>query len=322
MNPDPIYVFLPPVKSGRNLIINTIQRPELSPVPVGEFEHCAEGQRVWSSFWREFAPENEPQERCYVPREGRVVVDGHWAHFATKLASGAQVIDLGCGAGTVGHTMLSHRRNLHVTGVDWANVPVINLANLSIHAGINMEALPFDAASFDAAVSLFGIEYGAIEKIAPELQRIMRPGGRFNFIVHHRDSETSREGCARRRALRALMSGKLKATFLAGYCAGLNRQRQLLGKHYPDEPMINLVSDYCLRNINGSRAERDALWRKLACDLEPEIVLLLHQERAAKSSTEIAAWIVPLIATMQRVSISVLHRGSGEPIAWNVSGVR
>lgn len=292
------------------------------PNPSGKVNHVATGPSLWSAFWQEFSLENVPHERCYIPGDGRHVVDQHWANFADALPGGAQVIDLACGAGVVGRTLLGRRGDLRVTGVDWADVPIPPVANLTIHPWVSMEALPFGDDCFDAAVSLFGIEYGNIEKAARELERVLKAGARFSFVVHHRDSEILREGGLRRRAVRELLSGKMKAAFLAGSLASVDLQRQRLRTQFADEPSVKLFTDYFRRNITRTRAERQAMWQKLIGDFDPEITLLKHLERSAKSAVEMGPWLASLLSNMQLVSITVLRRASGEPIAWGVNGIR
>jgi hypothetical protein len=82
------------------------------------------------------------------------------------------------------------------------------------------------------------------------------------------------------------------------------------------------VSSHFRRNIARARAERQGIWQKLASDHDPEISLLMHLERSAKSAEDMGAWLVPLLPIMSLVGVSVLQRRSGEPIAWNVSGLR
>ena len=284
--------------------------------------HGAAGPETWSTVWQEFGREDELHERCHVPGDGKSAVDRHWANFAASLPRGAQVIDLGCGAGIVGRKLIGHRDDLRVAGVDWARVPAASQQNLTIHTPVRMEALPFDDRSFDAAVSLFGIEYGNIVETARELQRITKPGARYSFLIHHRESEIVREGSARRKALRGLISGKIKQGFLSGSAAAVDQQRQSLGRQFPGEPMIGLVGDYFRRNIARSRAERQAMWQKLAEELGPEIALLGQLERSAKDDAELAPWLAPLLSIMDLTCVSVLRRGSGAPIAWSVYGSR
>lgn len=236
----------------------------------GRSSHGSAGPEAWSVFWREFSAENEPNERCHIPADGRHLVDRHWADFVQDLPPGAHVIDLGCGAGIVGRKLLSRRRDLQVASVDWTRVPTSGPANLTIHAGVSMEALPFGECSFDAAVSLFGIEYGDIVKTARELERVLKPGARFSFLAHHRESEIVREGDARRKALRELTSGPMKSAFLSGSAAGVDQQRQGLKTRFPNEPMVRLISDHFRRNIARTRAQRQEIWQRLADELDPK----------------------------------------------------
>lgn len=283
---------------------------------------AAAGPEAWSRFWQKFGPADRPHERCYVPADGRQAVDRHWLGFAAELSRGARVLDLGCGAGILGRTLLCGRPDLQVIGIDWARVPSRREKNLTIHPHTSMEALPFGEDSFDAAASLFGIEYGRIVDAARELDRVAKRGARFSFLIHHRESRIVREGGARRRALRELISGAMKGAFLSSSAAGVDQQRQRLAREFPGEPMVKLVSDHFRRNTARSRAERQAVWQKLADELDPEIALLLQMERSAKSIAEITAWLPPLLGFMSVVSLSVLRGTSGDAIAWSVHGTK
>lgn len=276
----------------------------------------------WSIFWRDFGEGDQRPERCHVPGDGRQVVDRHWAQFASGLARGAQVLDIGCGAGTVGRTLLDCRSDLFVTGIDFAQVPIEPVHNLAIQQGVRMEMMPFEAVSFDAAVSLFGIEYGNIAQTARELGRVLKRGARFSFIMHHAESEIALEGSARVFGIRDALSGKVKDAFLAGDLARMDQQRLRLGNQHPDEPTVKLLCDYFGRTIGQAREERQAIWRKLEDDVAVELALTAFMVRCAKSPEQMGAWLAPLFGIMAAVDISVLRRGSGEPIAWAVGGVR
>ncbi len=286
----------------------------------GKVKYGAAGPSHWSIFWRDFGVENQPLERCFIPGDGQQIVDAQWAHFADCLPRGAEVIDLGCGAGILGRLLLGHRNDLRVTGIDFANVPSSDTANLAIHPWVSMEDLPFDDGAFDAAISLFGIEYGNIDETARELARVLKPGARFRFLVHHHESEIVREGSTRQRGLRELLSGKLKAAFLAGELESFDQQQRKLRSQFPNEPSVRHFSDYFRRNIARTRAERQAMWQKLADDLEPEIALTIQMERSAKSASQMGVWLAPFLSHMNEVSVSVLRRRSGEPISWVVDG--
>lgn len=280
------------------------------------------GPANWSSFWRESADDGVLQERCHLPAEGRRLVDGHWGRFADARSPGERLLDLGCGAGVVGRALLVRRRDLHVTGVDWADVPVAAVANLTVRPWVSMEALPFDDGCFDGAVSLFGVEYGDAGPTAREVARVLRPGARFSFVVHHADSETVREGSTRRRALRALFAGKARTAYLTGSLPGFQAQRQALRADFPDEPNLRLFGEALTRSIARPRPERQTIWDGLARDLAPELALLRELERSAKSPAAMGAWLGHWLPTVDRISASVLRRACGEPVAWLVEGIR
>lgn len=280
------------------------------------------GPGEWSIFWRDFGEGDRLPERCHVPGDGQSTVDLHWSVFADGLPLGCQTIDLGCGAGIVGRTLLKQRPDLSITGVDFAEVPIEPFPNLAICPRVRMEALPFDDGSFDAAVSLFGVEYGAIADTARELGRVLKPGGRFSFVIHHYDSEIAFEGNARVRGIRDVLSGSVEAAFLAGDIARLEQQNLRLRSEHPDEPTVKLVSDYFWRNIRQTRTARQAIWAKLVEDVAVELSLTTRMTQCAKSAADLGSWIAPLLAIMARVEVAVLRRESGEPIGWVVGGVR
>lgn len=292
--------------------------PQTSSGP--EWGQGLPGPDEWSIFWRDFGVGDAMPERCPVPGDGQSAVDSHWMEFAGRLPQGCAVIDLGCGAGIVGRTLLERRSDLLVTGVDFAEVPIEPLRNLAICPCVSMEALPFGEDSFDAAVSLFGIEYGAIADTARELGRVLKPGGRFSFVVHHCDSEIAIEGNARVRGIRGVLSGAVEAAFLAGDIARLEQQNLRLRREHPDEPTVKLVSDYFWRNIRQTRTARQAIWSKLVEDVAVELALTTRMTECAKSAADLGSWIVPLLAIMARVEVAVLRRSSSEPIGWIVSG--
>lgn len=293
-----------------------------TPTSSGSKPASSASASNWSTFWSDFGEGDERPERCHVPGDGQQVVDRHWRLFANGIAREAQVLDIGCGAGTVGRTLLDCRPDLEVTGIDFAQVPALRAPNLVIQQGVRMEALPFEAGSFDAAVSLFGIEYGNLAQTARELARVLKPGARFSFIMHHAESEIAQEGGTRVFGIRDALSGNVKQAFLAGDSALLDQQRMRLRLAHGDEPTVKLISDYFARMIGRPREERHALWRKLEDDVAVEVSLTAYMVRCAKTPEQMGAWLSPLLAMMAATEVSVLRRGSGEPIGWLVRGMR
>src|SRR3954471_4686800 len=89
---------------------------------------AARDRDAWTLFWADSA-----QSRCAAGApEIWQALERHWFAFARSLSPGTRVLDLGCGAGAVGRLLLAARPDLHVTGVDSAQVPHSDHARLEL----------------------------------------------------------------------------------------------------------------------------------------------------------------------------------------------
>src|SRR6185436_19368551 len=81
----------------------------------------AKERAAWTAFWQE-----PGQSRCVAGAPDiQDALTRHWSLFASGLEPGARVLDLGCGAGAVAHSLLAARRDMRVTGIDFAKVPLV-----------------------------------------------------------------------------------------------------------------------------------------------------------------------------------------------------
>ena len=102
-----------------------------------------------------------------------------------ELGAGDQVLDVACGTGNL--AIPAARTGATVTGVDIAPNLVAQAKaraaaeSLAISFDVgNAEQLPYDDASFDTAVTMFGAMFAARpERAAAELLRVTRSGGRI-----------------------------------------------------------------------------------------------------------------------------------------------
>jgi len=109
------------------------------------------------------------------------------ADFIARLGlrRGERVLDVACGTGNL--TLPAARAGAAVTGIDIAPALVAQLVARADSEGLEVdaregdaEALPFEHASFDTVVSMFGVMFAAHpEPAAAELVRVTRPGGRI-----------------------------------------------------------------------------------------------------------------------------------------------
>src|SRR5215211_2308245 len=99
------------------------------------------------------------------------------------LKPGMKVLDVACGTGNP--TLPAARTGAIVIGVDLAPNLVEQARGYAKAEGINVkveegdaEALPYEDASFDAVVTMFGAMFAPRpELVAAELKRVCRPGG-------------------------------------------------------------------------------------------------------------------------------------------------
>ena len=100
-----------------------------------------------------------------------------------EFTPGMNVLDVACGTGNL--ALPAAKTGANVTGVDIAPNLVEQARENAKAAGLNAkfdegdaEALPYDDASFDAVVTMFGAMFAPRpELVAAELKRVCRPGG-------------------------------------------------------------------------------------------------------------------------------------------------
>jgi SAM-dependent methyltransferase len=107
---------------------------------------------------------------------------------AAHLPSTGRVLDVGCGEGQVARVAAA--LGLGTVGIDpaWAQVSVAASrggAPVTVLQG-GAATLPFRDASFDAAVACLVFEHIVdVDAAIAEVARVLRPGGRFLFLLNH-----------------------------------------------------------------------------------------------------------------------------------------
>lgn len=107
---------------------------------------------------------------------------------ALDLRGGQRVLDVAAGNGNA--TLAAARRWCEVTSTDYvpallelgrARAAAEGLANIDFREA-DVEALPFDDASFDAVVSTFGCMFAPnAARVASEMLRVCKPGGKIGM---------------------------------------------------------------------------------------------------------------------------------------------
>ena len=122
------------------------------------------------------------------------LVPGRLAWFDARIDwQGKAVLDLGCAGGFMAEALA--RRGADVTGIDPAEA-AINAARaharkgglrIGYDVGVG-EALPYDAAAFDAVVCVDVLEHVTdLHMVLSQVARVLRPGGLFLFDTINRN---------------------------------------------------------------------------------------------------------------------------------------
>lgn len=146
------------------------------------------------SQWDEWAPEYaEEGERKWALEEP---VWGIWEIPESTLSllpaelDGVDAIELGCGTGYVSAWLA--RRGARPVGIDNSEAQLATARRLQfehridypLHLG-NAEEVPLPGASFDLAISEYGVSIWCDPyRWVPEAARLLRPGGRLIFLVN------------------------------------------------------------------------------------------------------------------------------------------
>ena len=150
----------------------------------------------WSVFWQ-----SDQLQSCMPVNEPEVSdrLFSTWRDFFDALPGGARILDIGTGNGSLASQAVAvsqtkaERFSIH--GIDLADIQPSRfvtsaaqlLEEIIFHPRTPMEQLPFADNHFDAVASQYAIEYSRTRESLAEALRVLKPAGRFRFLLHADD---------------------------------------------------------------------------------------------------------------------------------------
>jgi SAM-dependent methyltransferase len=153
---------------------------------------------AWRRFWSTGAVDTfgSTMSALLSPEgSGSPPLVSHWRRWMRDLPTHGEVLDVGSGNGVLlSHLLIALPASpVRGVGVDvtqpslaWleAFAPDQRL-RIECHAGVAAENLPFETGRFVASTSQFGIEYADMSQAVPEVLRVLKPGARIGWAIHH-----------------------------------------------------------------------------------------------------------------------------------------
>lgn len=273
---------------------------------------------AWTAFW------NDPaQSRCVAGAPDIwQALNVRWSSFAKTLTRGTRILDLGCGAGAVARALMAARGDVHVTGIDFARLPLTIYPQVELLSDTAMESLPFAQHSFGAVVSQFGYEYSQTDAAARELAYVLAPDAKLSFLVHHAESPIVATNRSRLNALIAFLGPAMHTAFCAGDAPGFKAQMAALCERHPHDSLVAELARSLPSRLDRAERERAAIWKAIEEALAPERYLADSLNACCVATPELAEWLEPLRGVCELAPVAVLREPGGAPIGWSIEGVR
>lgn len=288
----------------------------------------------WAAYWER--PNGGPSASLAdLPPATRAVLDQPWRELANALPRKARLLDLATGGGIVLEQLRAVRPDLRLIGVDAApRLPV--RAGMELRGGVDIAALPFPDGRFGAVTSRFGLEYASVpETAATEAARVLDPGGKIVFVLHHAQSPIVRHNAGRLAALRWAAIDSLWLDKAMNYA----RTRQMATLPVP--PALRTAPAEANRLFPGQSAAWEVLTGTLQlldltsgpasvtglADLREralhEIGRIEDLMSAARTADDIA--VIPAAlgeAGVVAEAVRTLDEAGGAPLAWLLRGAK
>lgn len=287
--------------------------PQLTSSPAH-----ARARDAWTAFWQE-----PGQSRCASgAADVWQVLDEYWSAFSRSLPANTRVLDLGSGAGAVARRVAAARRDVFVTGIDFARIPLTLQPQVELLSETAMESLPFEDRSFGAAVSQFGFEYARNDEAARELARVLAPRAQLQMLVHHADSSIVTGNRDRLAALKTFLSPAVRNAFCDGDARALDVQLSVLARSHPSDALVAELRRSLPSRVGRPPRERGAIWTAIEDALAPERCLAESLNVSCVAPAGLKRWLQPLQTAFDLAEPVALREPTGPVIGWHIRGCR
>ena len=154
----------------------------------------------WDNYWQGRSSQRSGNALVEVGIENNHTLNEFWIGFFHAKSKSSKIVDFACGAGSV----LKHANSSgfrHLTGVD-ISPKALDIMQKKIPGAMAIcspvDKTPLEEASFDIAVSQFGIEYAGSKsnllQAFQEMHRILKPGGEI-CVISHAENSVIHKGC-------------------------------------------------------------------------------------------------------------------------------
>jgi ubiquinone/menaquinone biosynthesis C-methylase UbiE len=163
----------------------------------GPTSTAARDAAAWSRYWARGTLHSCPH--AFAGNYGEEIRT-LWLEFFSSLPSGARVLDIGTGNGAVAilaqEAASTRGGQLLIEAIDAAEIDPrravaphgLSVGDIVFRGRTPCERTGYEPALFDAVSSQYALEYMHVRETLAEMARILKPGGRALFVIHHAGS--------------------------------------------------------------------------------------------------------------------------------------
>lgn len=210
----------------------------------------------WQDYWK------EDRNASCIPDDPATAqeVAEYWVKYFSELADGSRILDVATGNGIVlAHAATAAEaagKQFSLTGVDLADIdPARYVSDLpkglrqaKFVGHVAAEELPFSDACFDVVVSQYGLEYAGLEAALGEVERVLVPGGKLQWLAHSTGSAVVAQNQDQSRQVDFLLAPDSPLQTMCLLVAEAKEQGNVQHAMSELRTSLRMAEDYCRSN--------------------------------------------------------------------------